>query len=257
MKYAANPTTVTPEYAPLTGAWFDVCVVGGTGTASIKLYGTGVDKNTDAYFWSGLESKWLECSDQGASATGGYVWVTVSGTTTPSLTDLSGLPFTLVAAPEAAAAVLSLSAPEAGATIPLTTNVPFTWASITGATSYNFVLSAKADMSSPLITATAAGTAYTYTGTLTDGNAYYWQVTAMRESTVKGRSDVGTFIIKTTTVAAPPAVTVQAPPPADVVVNVPPAEPAPTPGYIWAIIAIGAILVVTLIVLILRTRRVA
>ncbi|MDD5702920.1 MAG: hypothetical protein PHU23_12825, partial [Dehalococcoidales bacterium] len=47
-----------------------------------------------------------------------------------------------------------------------------------------------------------------------------------------------------------PPVTV---PPATVIVN--PAPPT-TPAYIWVIIAIGAVLVIAVIVLIARTRRV-
>jgi hypothetical protein len=41
-------------------------------------------------------------------------------------------------------------------------------------------------------------------------------------------------------------------------VTVPPAAPAPieTPAYIWVIIAIGAVLVIAVIVLVVRTRRV-
>jgi hypothetical protein len=40
---------------------------------------------------------------------------------------------------------------------------------------------------------------------------------------------------------------------------IPPTAPAPeaTPAYIWAIIAIGAVLVIVVIVLIVRTRRAA
>jgi hypothetical protein len=47
----------------------------------------------------------------------------------------------------------------------------------------------------------------------------------------------------------PPAVTVQAPAP-------PAATAAVTPGWIYAIIIVGAVLVIAVIVLIVRTRRV-
>jgi hypothetical protein len=55
----------------------------------------------------------------------------------------------------------------------------------------------------------------------------------------------------------PPAVTVQAPPPAAVTVNVPETVPAIPAAILWTIILIGAVLVIALIVLIVRTRRVA
>jgi len=304
-KYAANPQDVEPKYDALADTWFDVYIKDGsapTAGITIKLYADGIDKNTDAYVWSGLESKWVKCSDQGASSTGGYVWLTVkTSATTPLYGDLSELPFVLVAAPEAAASTFTLTAPEAGATDMPVTNVPFTWASVTDATSYDLVLSASADLSAPVAEATGiAGTAYTYSGVLSSSTPYYWQVTAMREdTTVEGRSDVATFITVAkevftcpqcgltfdtreelaahiaeahppveppkVTVEAPPAaeITVEAPPAAaapQVTVNIPPAAPAeaaPTPAYIWVITAIGAILVIAVIILIVRTRRVA
>jgi NADH:ubiquinone oxidoreductase subunit 6 (subunit J) len=50
----------------------------------------------------------------------------------------------------------------------------------------------------------------------------------------------------------PPAITVEPP-----VITVEPAEAAEAiaPGYLWAVIIIGAVLVIALIVLIVRTRR--
>ena len=56
----------------------------------------------------------------------------------------------------------------------------------------------------------------------------------------------------------PPDIILPAPPPAPPAIVIPPAPPAPapiTPAYIWGIIIIGAILVIALIVLIVRTRR--
>jgi len=102
------------------------------------------------------------------------------------------------------------------------------------------------------------------------GETYYWKVRV--NSPVYGPwSEVRSFSIEVpeaavtapqVTVQAPaaaaPQITVQAPAPApapQVTVQVPPAEVPPTPGYIWAIIAIGAILVIAVIVLIVRTRR--
>jgi hypothetical protein len=55
----------------------------------------------------------------------------------------------------------------------------------------------------------------------------------------------------------PPEIVLPAPEPApEIVIPAAPAPPAPiTPAYIWAIIIIGAILVIALVVLIIRTRR--
>jgi len=283
-QYPANPYDVEPTYDALEGAWFDVYISGGSSPAILKFYADGVDKNTDVHYWSKLENKWLSCDSQAASASGGYVWANITTTSEPTFSDLGGTPFVLVAAPAAAETKFTLTAPEAGATVPLVKNVPFTWASVTDATSYDLVISANADLSAPIVEETSAGTAYTHAGPLTDGKAYYWQVTAMREDTVKGVSDVGTFITQLPVAAVVPEVIVEAAPPAQITVEVPditveapaitvespaitvqPAPPAPVvpaapliPDYLlWVIIGIGAVLVIALIVLIVRTRRVA
>jgi len=273
-KYAANPLTVEPTYTPLEDAWFDVYVSGTAPTSlTIKFYADGIDSNTDAYTWSALKNMWVACSAQGASSSGGYVWITVTSTTTPALDDMGGMPFVLVDAPAAAKPTLTLTAPTAAATMPLT-NVPFTWDAVALATDYELVLSAKADLSGSIAAVTAdmpiPGTAYTYTGTLEDATPYYWQVTALKDGYAIAKSNVATFIAKTpaaevvlptpvVTVEAPAApevtVEVEAPAAPSVTVTMPEEEAPPTPGYIWAIIIIGAVLVIAMIVLIVRTRR--
>jgi len=75
---------------------------------------------------------------------------------------------------------------------------------------------------------------------------YYWHVKAIGVDTDTPWSDVGTF----TTMGVPPAPPTTQPP-----VVIPPAENI-TPAWIWAIVIIGAILVIAVIVLIVTTRRV-
>jgi len=59
-------------------------------------------------------------------------------------------------------------------------------------------------------------------------------------------------------VPAPEIIFQTPPPPPDIVIPPAPAPPAPiTPAFIWAIVIIGAILVIAVVVLIVRTRRVA
>jgi len=59
-------------------------------------------------------------------------------------------------------------------------------------------------------------------------------------------------------VPAPEIIFETPPPPPDIIIPPAPAPPAPiTPAFIWAIVIIGAILVIAVIVLIVRTRRVA
>ena len=59
-------------------------------------------------------------------------------------------------------------------------------------------------------------------------------------------------------VQAPDIIFETPPPPPDIIIPPAPAPPAPiTPAFIWAIVIIGAILVIAVVVLIVRTRRVA
>ena len=254
--YEANPEAEIPEYSALTNGYFDVYMGAGPAAgdvATIKLYARDINKSTDAYYWSAGAGKWLECDDQGVSAAEDYVWVRVTFTSSPAFADLIGTPFALVAGPVELPGI-TLTAPTPGRTVPVVTNVGFTWSSIVGATKYELVLSANTDLSSPIAEETVTSTAYTYTGTLTDEASYYWQVTALKGSIVKAKSDIATFTVQVPVETVTPQVTVEAP---DVTVEAPApvTEAPPTPGYIWAIIAIGALLVVAVLVLIVRTRR--
>ena len=88
------------------------------------------------------------------------------------------------------------------------------------------------------------------------GTTYYWKVRVAEDGPIYSPwSETRSF-----TVAAieppPPPVEVVVPPPPEVVVEVPPPViEYITPAYIWAIIVIGAILVIAVLVLIVRTRR--
>jgi hypothetical protein len=142
-------------------------------------------------------------------------------------------------------------APENGSTGIGIEGVGFSWTAIGGATSYSFVLSANSDLSGAMASEELSGTAYTYTGMLDYSTPYFWQVTAWKDGSELATSDVGAF----TTMSEPPPPPAPAPaptPPPEVVI--PPAQQI-TPGWIIACIAIGAALIVLVIVLIVRTRR--
>lgn len=99
---------------------------------------------------------------------------------------------------------------------------------------------------------------------------YYWRVRVNEATPVESPwSDTWSFTVAEAEAAPPvtleippaPEITVEMPAP-EVTVTVPPMvqvppAPAPTaPGVLWAVVIIGALLVIALIVLILRTRRV-
>jgi len=87
--------------------------------------------------------------------------------------------FTIAAGP---GSPLTLLAPDDGASnVPLTA-VGFTWTDVDDADGYDYVLSANADLSSPLASESGlSGTAFTYTGNFDYTTTYFWQVTAMKE----------------------------------------------------------------------------
>ena len=43
------------------------------------------------YYWDG--TKWAVCSNTGVNTAENYIWVKITSTTTPSLSDLAGTPF--------------------------------------------------------------------------------------------------------------------------------------------------------------------
>jgi uncharacterized integral membrane protein len=164
-----------------------------------------------------------------------------------------------------AAMVPEILSPANGAT-GLSLMPSFSWEPVTDTTQYQFVLADNVALSAPIVNVQTQATGYALATELEYGKTYYWAVRAM--SPVEGGfSAIANFTIKEKAVEpAPPLVvkempapqiTVQTPPPPpDIVIPPAPTPPAPVaPAYIWAVIIIGAILVILLVVLIVRTRR--
>ena len=144
---------------------------------------------------------------------------------------------------------VKLIAPQQGDTVYQRTGVGFSWTSVYDANKYTFVLSKNADLSGALATAEVNGTAYAYSGTLDYETTYYWQVTAWKGNTMMSQSDIGTFAIAAEEYIPPEPQPVEPP-----VINIPPTQQI-TPTWIYAVIGIGAALIVVVIVLIVRSRR--
>jgi hypothetical protein len=135
------------------------------------------------------------------------------------------------------------------------TNVPlqpsFAWNAADWATGYEFVLSTDAAFSDTVVSKTGANalttTVYMSEQELAYSTTYYWKVRAVSKTS---GSEWATGVFTT---EGEPAATPAAP------TSAPTSAPADTstPAYIWVIIGIGSILVVAVIVLIVRTRRVA
>jgi len=147
-------------------------------------------------------------------------------------------------------ATLGLTAPDDGASNLALEGVGFTWQAVDDAT-YDFTLSANSDLSSPIASESGiTGTAFAYDGKLDYNTTYFWKVVAMSGSNVIGESDTSTFTTRPEP-TEPPAL-----PEYPAYPDYPEPVQASTPAWVWVVIAIGAVLVITIIVLIFRTRRV-
>ena len=147
---------------------------------------------------------------------------------------------------------ISLLSPDEGALGVPISNVGFSWTSVPDADSYSFILSPNANLTGALVSQDQGTTAFNYSGELDYNKAYYWQVKAWKGSVLLTTSSVGVFnTMDEPTEPTPPVVVEETPAP---VIEIPPAQNI-TPGWIYAVIAIGAALIVVVIVLIVRTRR--
>jgi len=101
--------------------------------------------------------------------------------------------------------------------------------------------------------------------TLEDGKTYFWRVKAL--APVEGDwSSIANFTVAlpvetsttpqvTVTQVPAPSFTITQPPATSIVMPTQPPDEVINPAYIWVIIIIGAVLVIAVIVLIVRTRR--
>ncbi len=150
----------------------------------------------------------------------------------------------------------------------------FSWGAIANATNYEFQLASDAGMTSFIKNLTGANalgavTSYSLTGTkLAYSTTYYWKVKAISATSLTDWTAVIAFTTLAEPVKAPaptPAVEIKEVPapvieikeaaPLPNIVLQPPETKEIAPAYIWAIIIIGAVLVIAVIVLIVRTRR--
>jgi photosystem II stability/assembly factor-like uncharacterized protein len=192
-----------------------------------------------------------------------YYWaVQASQPMTSGMSAMPGLAFTL----ESGAAVApTIGSPANGASNVLTTP-SFSWSPVAGATMYEFQLAVGTTFTETIYSGTLPETGIRPPVELDPGVTYFWRVRSV-EPVVGDWSTIANFTVAVPAEEPPPPVEIiqqpapvieiPAPEPAPII-NIPaaPEQPAPTAqGYIWAIIIIGAILVIALVVLIVRTRR--
>jgi len=189
-----------------------------------------------------------------------YYWMVRA--TTPFTSGMSEVNSFTIA--PGAAAVPTIASPLNGASIDNTAPA-FSWSPVSQADMYEFQLAADTGFASPLVSEQLANTGIQPAVTLDRGVTYFWRVRAIAP-VVGDWSTISNFTVaKEAAAPTPPVVIETVPPP---VIEIPPAPPANiieipsapapeqiAPAYIWAIIIIGAVLVIAVIVLIVRTRR--
>jgi photosystem II stability/assembly factor-like uncharacterized protein len=163
-----------------------------------------------------------------------------------------------------AALVTSLLSPANGGT-GMSQTPAFSWSPISGTTEYRFVLANNAGLASPIVDTTVTTPAYAVTNMLELGQTYFWAVRTIAPIE-SGWSAIANFTVKEKPIEPPPPVVVtEAPPPVislpaalqpspEIVILPPPATPT-VPTYIWVIVVIEAVLVITVVNLIVRIGR--
>ena len=149
-------------------------------------------------------------------------------------------------------------------------NPTLVWNEYEGAIRYEVAVSEFADFSILEFSKPVDSTFYQVTDTLAYSTTYYWRARGITGEPTKARTSApggpwasGVFTTMAKAVEPAPPVVIEPTPPAPEkeiqIVEVPMPAPAPAiPSYmLWMIITIGAVLIIALIVLIVRTRRVA
>jgi len=287
-----NPVTPTIASTNTVVKYYDVFGTGAA-TATIDFYGTTaspVTANSQIFFYNTTFGTWQACSNQTINTFGNYVEVTISATTAPTAAMFNGLPFALVTVPT------TLGGVTGGTTTPLyptngsvnvpITNMTFTWPAVAGAgITYQFALAqASANTSANEFAIldysdNAPTNAEPSQETLQYNTVYWWEVRAVTMNssggiaatgpwainmfttmpapvTTTGTGAVGTTIV-TSVVITNPVTTVVSTQTSVVITQTTGNSTPAIPSYLlWAVIAVGAVLIIAVIVLIVRTRRI-
>jgi hypothetical protein len=270
-QYTENPVGEIDDAV----AFWDVCVIddGDVGQITLRLYAS-VTEDTELWVWGEASGEWQEVEDAVPNLFGGFMWVEIDDNSTPTLDDLGDLPFAIVEPPEEDEMDDDpvLLTPEVGEK-DVSLRPTFAWGAVEDADGYYFELADNANFVAPMVKLDGdlgrlIVTAYAYTKTLPYSTAYYWRVKAVEGTVEDGdlkesnwvsgifvtmdepEEETPPVVVEET---EPPVITIEQP---DIVVPLP-AETPITPAWIYAIIGVGAVLVIAVIVLIVRTRRVA
>jgi hypothetical protein len=159
-----------------------------------------------------------------------------------------------------------LNSPANGFSVTAGMTPAFSWNPIASVLTYKFQVSTDPAFATTIYetTTASAGAAIPSTVKLTAGTNYFWRVKTLTPaegdwSAVSNFSIAKPVVVTTAPPQVTPTLTVVIPAATTTSVVITQAAPPPAtevnPSYIWAIIIIGAVLVIAVIVLIVRTRR--
>lgn len=126
----------------------------------------------------------------------------------------------------------------------------FAWEGVSNLDGYTWQISTDPLFSTTVAEASITTSYYVYTDSLEHSTAYYWRVRAYSDA-----GGVSEWVTSTFTTAKAPAdtIVVENTSPPTITIERP---EKPIPSYIWAVVAIGIALITSIIVLLVRTRRV-
>jgi hypothetical protein len=136
----------------------------------------------------------------------------------------------------------------------------FSWNPVSGATEYQFILSANASMVSPIVDTRVNTTAYAMSSELDYGGTYFWKVRATRPIETDW-SQLGIFTVMeqpagpvpplTVETPSPPVIEIPAPPPQNIITVLPPLQPPEpiVPDYLRVAIIMASVILVIVVAL--------
>jgi hypothetical protein len=132
----------------------------------------------------------------------------------------------------------------------------FYWNRVSNATGYEIQVATDTAFTNLVAEATVDVNSWVCDTRLNYSTGYYWRVRALKDDLVVSGWKVASFTTMEKAKEPPPPVEITPAPPAPEIIVEPVLPVQPTPMWVWAIIGIGAALVIAVIVLIIRTRRV-
>jgi len=273
---AENPVGVAVT-AGTVKRYYDVFGVGTT-AATIRFSGAStaaVAAGDAIYYYNSAFGRW-DLAAQTINVFGGYIEVTVG--VNPTAAQFVGLPFALVTVPAAPPAAPNLAigsgaVPALGAT-GVAVDTTLAWAAVAGATSYDIVIAEDSTLADKFAVINYSATSpiamhkIPADQILKYDQIYWWRVRSVSAAGASAwtissfttmKEPAAPTVAPTTTVVTTTVPVVTSVPAPIITVQIPTTEPVEVipPYLLWAVVAVGIILVIAVVVLIVRTRRIS